>query len=384
MSVWKPLAGSRAAEGLAQQVAAGEIAHSWLLIGPAGSGKRAAATAMAAALNCMQDPGVGCGECSTCLRIGRRRHPDVHHIVPEGPLIPVDVIRENVIPEANRSPFEGRRKVFVIEEAERMNPAAQNALLKTLEEPQPDTVFILVSDREEDLLDTIRSRCRVVRMEPVPEERIVSLLEHEGAARDGALLAAREAEGDLQLARKLAFDDDAIERRRAWARIPRRLVSPVDAQDAATEILEEARVAVKAFEKSQKPEVEELAEAMGERRGTAQARNALAKRHRRELRRLEEEILGESLHALGSFYRDVLATRAGGEEGVTNLDLLDEIGSWASSDVPDAHLVRAIERCVEARGALLKNANAALVIEAALIELWRLVPAGARVTGARS
>ena len=379
MSVWKALAGSRATEGLAQQIVAGEVAHSWLLLGPAGSGKRGAATAMAAAMNCDQEPRVGCGTCSTCLRIGRRRHPDVHHIVPEGPLIPVDVIRENVIPEANRSPFEGHRKVFVIEEAERMNPAAQNALLKTLEEPQPDTVFILVSDREEDLLDTIRSRCRVVRMEPVPEERIVALLEHEGAPSDGAVLAARVAEGDLQLARKLVFDDDAIERRRAWARIPRRLSSPLDAQDAAAEILEEARAAVKAFEKSQKPEVEELAEAMGERRGTAQARNALAKRHRRELRRLEEEVLGESLHALGSFYRDVLATRVGGEEAVTNLDLLDEIGSWASSDVADADLVRAIERCVEARAALLKNANPALAIEATLVELSSLVPARARV-----
>ena len=379
MSLWKAAEGSRAAEALAKQIAGGEVPHAWLLMGPAGSGKRPAAVAMAAALNCDEQPGVGCGTCSTCLRIGRHRHPDVHHIVPEGPLIPVDVIRETVIPEANRSPFEGHRKVFIIEEAERMNPAAQNALLKTLEEPQPDTVFVLISDDEEELLDTIRSRCRLFRMEPVPEERVVEILGSEGAATEVAILAARIAEGDLERARSLAFEEDAMARRQTWIGIPRRLGSPVDAQDVAAEIVEEARAAVKAFEKLQKPEVEELAEAMGEKRGTAQARNALAKRHKRELRRLEEEMLGESLQSLGAFYRDVLAARAGGEESITNLDRLDEIKQWADSEIPDGALVAAVERCVQARAALLKNANASLAIEATLVELTRLVPAHARV-----
>lgn len=379
MSLWKAAEGSRAAEALAKQIESGEVPHAWLLMGPAGSGKRPAAVAMAAALNCNEQPGVGCGSCSTCLRIGRHRHPDVHHIVPEGPLIPVDVIRETVIPEANRSPFEGHRKVFIIEEAERMNPAAQNALLKTLEEPQPDTVFILISDDEEELLETIRSRCRLFRMEPVPEERVVELLEGEGASPEAAILAARIAEGDLERARALAFEEEAMARRQTWIGIPRRLGSPVDAQDVAAEIVEEARAAVKAFEKLQKPEVEELAEAMGEKRGTAQARNALAKRHKRELRRLEEEMLGESLQSLGAFYRDVLAARAGGEESVTNLDRLDEIRQWANSEVSDAAFVAAVERCINARAALLKNANAPLAIEATLVELTRLVPAHARV-----
>jgi DNA polymerase-3 subunit delta' len=379
MSLWNNLAGSRAAEGLANQMASGEVAHAWLLLGPTGSGKRPAAVAMAAALNCRVEPGRGCGECSSCLRIGRRRHPDVHHIVPEGPLIPVDMIRDTVIPEANRSPFEGERKVFIIEEAERMNPAAQNSLLKTLEEPQPDTVFILISDREEELLDTIRSRCRVVRMEPVPEERIIDYLEKEGARPEVAMLCARLAEGDLERARILAFGDDAMERRRVWVSIPRRLTSPLDAQDAAAEIVEQARSAVKAFELLQKPEIEELAEAMGERRGTAQARNALMKRHKRELRRLEEEVLGEALQSLGAFYRDVLAARVGGEEGITNLDLLDEIRDWAASDISDLAFVMAMERCVEARAALLKNANPPLQIEATLVQLTALVPPQAKV-----
>jgi DNA polymerase-3 subunit delta' len=309
----------------------------------------------------------------------RRRHPDVHHIVPEGPLIPVDVIREVVIPEANRSPFEGVYKVFVVEEAERMNPAAQNALLKTLEEPQPGTVFILITDREEELLETIASRCRVVRMEPVPEERIVELLEQEGANSGTALLAARLSEGDVERARSLAFDDASTERRRKWVHIPSHLTSPTDALDAAAEILDEAKVAMKDHESVLKQEVEELSEAIGERRGTAQARNALATKHRRELRRLEEEILAEALQCLASFYRDVLALRKGSGEGVVNVDLLEDLRGWAASQAPDAALVAAVERCVRARGTLSKNANQSLTIESALADVAALVPPRARL-----
>ena len=381
MSVWDPLSESRALVGLARQIAAGEIAHAWLLLGPAVSGKRSAATAMAAALQCPEEVGVGCGQCSTCLRILRRRHPDVHHIVPEGPLIPVDVIRESVLPEASRSPFEARRKVFVVEEAERMNPAAQNALLKTLEEPLPDTVFVLVSDREEELLETIRSRCRVVRLEPIPEQRIVELLIRQGVAQDVALVAARVSGGDLERGVALGLDEATAERRRLCLSIPRRLVSPVDALDAAADVLAETRQAVKSLEIQHKAEAEELAEILGERRGTAAARNALSKRHRRELRRREEEVLGEALDTIASFYRDVLALRAGGAEAVANIDIIEELEGWTDAAVDDLALLRAAERCVETRASFMSNANPTLAIEATLVEIGHLVPADARVHG---
>jgi len=132
MSVWEAFEGSRPLEVLERQLGGGSLGHAWLLLGPRGAGKGAAAIAMAAAFSCLATPGVGCGRCRSCSRILRKRHPDVHHIVAEGPLIPVDVIREIVVPEAARSSFEGGPQVFVIEEADRMNPQAQNALLKTL------------------------------------------------------------------------------------------------------------------------------------------------------------------------------------------------------------------------------------------------------------
>ena len=379
MTVWDRLKGSRAAEWLEHQIARGDPGHACLLIGPAGSGKRNAAVSIAAALNCTTAPNVGCAECSSCLRILRQRHPDVHHIVPEGPLIPVDVIREAVLPEAARSPFEGGYKVFIIEEADRMNEAAQNALLKTLEEPHSDTVFILISDHEEELLDTVLSRCRIARLESVPEDRIVELLITEGIPESTALLAARVGDGDLARARAFASDQNTKERRDLWLGLPRRLASPIEALDAAAEIIAEAAEVVQLREQAQRTEIVELAEAMGEGRGTATARNALAKRHRRELRRLEEEMLGEALQTIAGFYRDVLVARGGGVDAVMNIDQLAEIESWGAADVSDGALLRAAERCIEARAALIRNANVAVAIEAVLLELVRLVPAPARV-----
>ena len=381
MSVWEPLEVSRVVTGLAKQIASGEIAHSWLLLGPAGSGKRPTTVAMAAAIQCPEQPGVGCGRCSTCLRVLRHRHPDVHHIVPEGPLIPVDVIRESVIPEASRSPFEATMKVFIIEEAERMNPAAQNALLKTLEEPPQDTVFILISDREEELLETISSRCRVVRLEPVAEQRIVELLTRQGVSADAALIAARVSDGDLERALAVATDDATGARRRLWLSMPNRLSSPVEALDAAAEILQEVKTGVQDLEVHQKAEAQELADILGERRGTAAARNALAKKHKREQKRREEELLGEALQTIGSFYRDVLAIRSGGIEAVSNIDVMEDLERWAGAEVHDAALLRAAERCVETRSTFVSNANPTLAMEATLVEIGHLVPAASRVHG---
>lgn len=379
MSVWTPLRGNASIELLARQIAQTDLAHAWLLLGPAGSDKAAAATAMAAAVNCQREPGVGCGDCSSCLRILRRRHPDVHHVVPEGTFILVDQIRDTVISEATRSPFEASNKVFVIEEADRMNPAAQNALLKTLEEPGDATMFILLSARDEELLPTIRSRCRVVHLRRVPEEHIANVLEEEGVAPEKALLAARVCEGDLHRARSLTSSPAVWDRRSLWLSMPRRLVSAVDALDAAAEIVSEAREAVKEREAQQKTEVADLAEALGEGRGTAAARNALGKRHKRELRRVEEAVLAEALDTLGSFYRDVIAFRSGGE-AVANLDLLEDLQMWAGSEGSDAGLLAAVERCVTARAALSKNANVPLTIETTLLELARLAPPTARLS----
>ncbi len=352
-----------------------KVPHAWLLLGPTGSGKRATALAMAAAFTCPDLPGVGCGVCSTCTRIISGRHPDLHLIAPEGQVISVDAIRVGVIPEAARSPFEGRRKVFVIEEAERMHPSAQNALLKTLEEPPEGTIIILVCDREDELLETVSSRCRVVHFQRVPCEAIQAILEAEAAETPVARLAARIADGDINRARAFALEPEAQSRHRSFAGVPARLTSSLEALDAAAEIVTEAATAVKGRSETQKQEVVDLAVALGEGRGTASARASLAKRHKRELRRLENEVLNEALWTIGSWYRDVLAARRSAPDAIANLDLKADVVRWAAASEPDdGLLVAAIHRCAVTPGALARNANPSLAIEAALVDLARLAP----------
>jgi DNA polymerase-3 subunit delta' len=375
MSAWAPLSGGRVVEGLRRQIESGDVTQAWLLLGPPGSGKGAVADGMAAALNCRIAPRSGCGTCSSCERILRRRHPDVHHLAPEGSVIPVDVIREAVLPEAARSPFEGTTKVFVIEDADLMNEPAQNALLKTLEEPQSDTVFILSSEHEEELLETIRSRCQAVRLEAVPEDRLVGLLQDLGAVEERALIAARLSEGDVGRARSLILDPARADREMLWNSIPDRLRSAADALDAAAEIHDQARSAGREHARVQRGEIEELAAAMGDGRGTATARNALATRHRRETRRLEEAVMGEALLSLAAFYRDVVVYRSGVPEVVAHLDKSASLEAWAASTLNNARLLAAAERCVGAVAALAQNANVLLTLEAALTGVVRLAPA---------
>jgi DNA polymerase III subunit delta' len=369
MSVWDGLDGSRAVRGVKRQLEQGEIAHAWLLAGPPGAGKRTVADAMAAALNCLDEPGRGCSRCSSCRRVLGRTHPDVHLIAPEGSVIAVDAIREGVIPEATRSPFEGRYKVFLIDQAELMNEAAQSSLLKTLEEPNADTVFVLMSNAEEEVLETIRSRCRLVRLEPTSERDLVALLLDEGAEAEAALMAARQSEGDAGAARRWAFDPAVAERRALWLSLPGHLQTATDALDAGSEILDQARAAGTAQKQAHAREIRALAEVIGEGRGTGSARSALALRHRREQRHAEEAVLGEAFAVVAGFYRDVIAVRRGSPGSVTNLDRMPELRAWAQADVSDGSLISAAERLICARAALLSNANVLLALQAALVDV---------------
>ena len=158
-AMWSRLIGqATAVRILRDAVASGAPGHAYLFVGPQGVGRELAAMALAASLNC---PDGGCGVCDVCARVLRRAHPDVYTIAPEGAQILVDQVR-TVRENAYLSPYEGRVKVFLFEDAHRLNPAASNALLKVLEEPPGDVVFVLVTESPEDLLPTVVSRCRRV------------------------------------------------------------------------------------------------------------------------------------------------------------------------------------------------------------------------------
>lgn len=168
--------------------------HAYLLSGPRGTGKKSVARLCAMAALCRGEGKKPCGVCGPCRRVLSDTHPDVHTVQPEKgkQTIGVDVLRD-VLSEVSVKSFEGTTKALIFPEAERMTPAAQNCLLKTLEEPPQDTVFFLITDQPGALLATITSRCRVIRFHPLSveeaEARLVALGERPQAARQKARMA---------------------------------------------------------------------------------------------------------------------------------------------------------------------------------------------------
>lgn len=164
---------------LQKQLAEDRLPHSLLFAGLRGIGKRTLADFVSLAVNCVEQRYDFCGRCSSCRKILAKAHADVKHFEPEGQFIKIDQMRE-LSREAFFRPFEGRMRVFIIDEAERMNLESANSILKTLEEPPPSSLLILVSNRPNELLGTIRSRCQIYRFAPVPPRDIASLLEKQG------------------------------------------------------------------------------------------------------------------------------------------------------------------------------------------------------------
>jgi DNA polymerase III subunit delta' len=220
---------------LARGVALDSLPPSLLLAGPAGVGKRRVAMAVAAALNCLQPRRVGefdrdaCGECAACRRIERGVHPDVILIEPgDTGTIKIEQVRD-VIDRAGYRPFEGRRRVVVIDEADAMVPHAQNALLKTLEEPPSASVFILVSSMPDALLPTVVSRCPRLRFGPLSIADVAEILERDhGYTESEARVAAADADGSVGRALS-AESADLAEARAAAHRILEQAARTTDA-----------------------------------------------------------------------------------------------------------------------------------------------------------
>jgi DNA polymerase III subunit delta' len=214
---------------LSAAVARGTLPPSLLFSGPAGVGKRAAAGALAQALNCERaaEPGAsavggslaldGCGACASCRRIARNVHPDVIVVEPgDTGSIKVEQIRD-VLGRSAYRPFEGRRRVVIVDEADAMVEEAQNALLKTLEEPPPASVFVLVTAAPDALLPTVRSRCPRLRFGPLTAGEVASVLmrDHDFTEAD-ARAAAADSDGSVGAALAARSVDAAEARGLAW------------------------------------------------------------------------------------------------------------------------------------------------------------------------
>lgn len=220
----------RAVHTLRAALRRGALHHAYLLAGPEGVGKGTTARLLAQAANCERADGDACGACASCRKIARGVHPDVIVVErerdmaragrwePKGGRTPsrdivVDQIRELVDRRLSLRRFEGRRRLVLLDPADAMNPQAQNALLKTLEEPPPETTLVLVSSSPDALLPTVRSRCLRLPFAPLPDVRVAERLAAAGHPPEVARLATTLAAGSLGKA--LALDAGVMADRRA-------------------------------------------------------------------------------------------------------------------------------------------------------------------------
>lgn len=208
-------------DGLLRTLEEGTFVHAYLISGLAGMGKRTLARFIAQYLLCTGEKRP-CGGCPACVQVMEDQHPDVIIVQPGKPVstqvdagrktIPVEDIRA-VISITGRHTFEGGRRVVIIHRAEKMTPGAQNALLKTLEEPLEGTVFLLVTDAPELLLPTIVSRCRALKLHPWPDEVILQALARRGVSSERARDALHVCGGSIGQALAVATDEAFWQRR---------------------------------------------------------------------------------------------------------------------------------------------------------------------------
>ena len=349
------------------------MTHAWLFTGPPGSGRSVAARAFAAALQC---PRGGCGECHECHTALTGAHADVEVVTPAGLSYGVGETRQLVTRSA-LAPTQGRWQVTIVEDADRFTEQALNALLKAIEEPPPRAVWLLCAPSPEDLLPTIRSRCRLVGLRIPPYDAVADYLEREGVERSVAAFAARAAQGHVGRARRLATDDDARRRRREVLELPGQVSTVAACFTAAANLVEAAREEAGAITESlDESETTALKEALGDvggrgrarPRGVAGALSDLEKRQRSRATRTQRDALDRALLDLAAYYRDVLMLQLGADLELLNGDVRPSLQRLAESSTPEATL-RRIEAILACREAVDTNVAPLLAVEALAVAL---------------
>jgi DNA polymerase-3 subunit delta' len=373
---------SRAARAAAEVVAGrpvqpGAMTHAWLFTGPPGSGRSVAAKALAAAVQCERpdEAGPGCGTCGACRMVKAGTHPDVQSIVPEGLSIGVNEMRAVVATSARR-PSLGRWQVVVIEDADRLTEGASNALLKAIEEPPERSIFLLCapSTHPDDVIVTIRSRCRVVNLRIPPAAAVAQVLQADGIDAQTALWAAQAGQGHIGRARRLARDAEARDRRTAVLAIPAQLTSLNACFEAADHLVKAAEAEAKALtDDLDVAETEELKVALGAggtgkgaataARGSAGALKELEKRQKSRATRLQRDALDRALVDLASFYRDVLLAQAGSTAPAAHPDFAKDVVTVARS-VNQAGALNRLDEVLACREAIELNVKPKIAVEA--------------------
>ena len=363
-ALWDSIVGQDRAKAVLEQ-ACTDPSAAYLLVGPPGVGKSAAAKIFAASIIC-DDTST---DCPVCSRVLRDLHPDVGFFQPEGFTFPVDTIRE-MIASASLTPMEAKRRVFIVEQADRILERSQNALLKGLEEPTASVTWVLVADSIDPFLPTVLSRCQTVEFSTVTEDAIRQVLEGRfGLPSSESEEVVRFARGDLRRAMSLASDPKVRALRSHALGCFVSVGSSQAAFEAADAVASLAAEVRAEAEMVQAKEVEELDAALGSGRGTASVKKKLTDKHKRALRRIETEVFSSFLDLFANGCRDLAAISAGaGVEVIINTDHAAELLE-ASVGKTAGEWLDLAEAAGNARIALLENANAGLVVEAILLNL---------------
>ncbi|MEU5038785.1 DNA polymerase III subunit delta' [Streptomyces rubiginosohelvolus] len=398
MTVWDDLVGqdrvreqlaaaARDADALVTAVSDGKppdqgskMTHAWLFTGPPGSGRSTAARAFAAALQCTSPDRAlggapGCGFCDGCHTSLVGTHADVEVIRTDLLSIGVKETRD-LVRRAQLSPAVGRWQVIVMEDADRLTEGAGNVLLKAVEEPAPRTVWMLCAPSLEDVLPTIRSRCRHLTLSTPPVEAVADvLIRRDGIDPERAHNAARATQGHIGRARRLATDERARARRAAVLKVPLRVADVGGCLKAAQELIDTATDDAKQLaEEVDAKETEDLKAALGAvaggrmPRGTAGAMKELEDKQKRRKTRTQRDSLDLALTELTGFYRDVLALQLGSKLAIANVDVQDSLDRIAESSTP-AQTLRRIESVIACREAMDRNVAPLLAVEAMTMAL---------------
>lgn len=306
-------------EILRRSIEKGRLHHAYIFSGPDGVGKRLTAISLAKALNCLEITADFCGYCASCKKIEGGNHPDVRIVEPDGQFIKIDQIRE-LQKDLQFRPFEGKKRVFIIAEADRMGLPAANSLLKTLEEPPRDSIIILITSNFHSILPTIISRCQRLNFSSLPVSDVEKMLiEKKGLDSGTSHIIAAISEGSI--GRALGEDEGSI--------------------------LEEREKVFMGFTGLKSRKMADI----------FKQAEVLAK----------DDDLEGALKALKILYRDMAVLKGGGDVIINN-DMVSMIGKEADNMSMET-ILNSFDSITETEGMVRRNINKQLALEVLMMRL---------------
>lgn len=348
---------------LRRSVKSGRVTQAYLFTGPAGSNKTTAAYALAQGLLCEHG---GCGVCDVCMRIKRRKHPDVRYYAPEGTNEYLIAQIREIVSDSSLAPIEGSRKIYILDRVDLLGVSAANAFLKLLEEPPEDTVFILLGRTVESVLPTIVSRCQVVPFRHIPASEAAGILvQNTGCTREQARIAIESCGGSVTRGIEFLKNNEGFAFRNEVLNVITRLpeADPWDVLGMAANLVSLAKAPLDSVRETQERELQENADFLGK-----SAMRQIEARNDRLMKNASRKAFMRITSIISSFLRDVLMVCAETPELIINVDVRAQIED-AARRTDEAHVVRALSKVDHCNEAIACNVSPETSIDALLYEI---------------